>query len=226
MPKSAPRRRRDPEATRAVILAAAADEFVANGLAGARMGAIAAAASVPQGLIYHYYPSKKALFFSVLRSVSEPYFEGIASILANPDGRDGRELLEFGIRSYFGFLRGNPAFLRLMTWARSAGVWAEITAEFGNVGCDSTLFLGAARLREAQEAGQMRPDLDPLHIMKVWLDVCQNWFLSFDDFVLDAKLDADDEEAIARIHERHLDHICSMILAGLAPPTPPATPAP
>jgi len=219
MPKSGPRRCRDREATREAILTGALDEFVPNGLAGARMGAIAARAAVPQGLIYHYFPSKEALFYAVIKRISGRYFEGLAEVLANAGDLTSCELLEYSIRSYFTFLRENPAFVRLLTWARTAGIWAQISAEFGDIGGRSPLLIGAERLREAQEAGMLRADLDPVHIIKLWLDACQGWFISFDVFLIEAQLDATDDLAIARIHDRQLDHICGVIMAGLAPRT-------
>jgi AcrR family transcriptional regulator len=57
-------------ATLARILAAARDEFAANGLAGARVDAIAAAAGVTKQLVYHYFEGKEKLFAAVLAEAS------------------------------------------------------------------------------------------------------------------------------------------------------------
>lgn len=57
-------------ATLARILAAAKAEFAANGLAGAKMDAIAAAAGVTKQLVYHYYAAKEKLFEAVLAEAS------------------------------------------------------------------------------------------------------------------------------------------------------------
>ncbi|WP_432947486.1 TetR family transcriptional regulator [Kribbella sp. CA-253562] len=56
----------DSAATRARLLAAAHDEFVRVGLAGARVDRIAAAASANKQAIYAYFGSKEALFDAVL----------------------------------------------------------------------------------------------------------------------------------------------------------------
>lgn len=56
----------DSAATRARLLAAAYDEFVRVGLAGARVDRIAAAASANKQAIYAYFGSKEALFDAVL----------------------------------------------------------------------------------------------------------------------------------------------------------------
>lgn len=57
-------------ATLARILAAARDEFAANGLAGARVDAIAGAAGVTKQLVYHYFEGKEKLFAAVLADAS------------------------------------------------------------------------------------------------------------------------------------------------------------
>jgi AcrR family transcriptional regulator len=70
--KRAVRRRastsRDPERTRAVILAAATGEFTAKGLNGARVDDIARRAGVNKRMIYHYFGDKAGLYLAVLES--------------------------------------------------------------------------------------------------------------------------------------------------------------
>ncbi len=56
--------------TRARILDAALHEFSGNGLAGARMDRIAAAASVNKALIYYYFDSKENLYTAALEMIS------------------------------------------------------------------------------------------------------------------------------------------------------------
>src|ERR1035441_474179 len=54
--------RRQPEASRSAILQAALGEFAQEGIAGARMDAIAAAAGVNKALLYYYFRDKEALY--------------------------------------------------------------------------------------------------------------------------------------------------------------------
>ena len=63
-----PRRgtRRQPEASRDAILRAALAEFAQEGLAGARMDAIAASARVNKALLYYYFRDKESLYGAVL----------------------------------------------------------------------------------------------------------------------------------------------------------------
>jgi TetR/AcrR family transcriptional regulator len=58
---------RDPEATKARILAAALREFSAKGISGARVDAIAARAKVNKRMLYYYFDSKEGLFREILR---------------------------------------------------------------------------------------------------------------------------------------------------------------
>jgi AcrR family transcriptional regulator len=67
-----PRRRLAPEARQPQILAAAFEEFAQQGYAGARMAGVAVRAGVAKGLVYHYFPSKPALFRAVVQAEIEP----------------------------------------------------------------------------------------------------------------------------------------------------------
>src|SRR5271169_2862144 len=58
--------RGQPEASRDAILQAALAEFAQEGLAGARMDAIAAAAGVNKALLYYYFRDKESLYGAVL----------------------------------------------------------------------------------------------------------------------------------------------------------------
>jgi AcrR family transcriptional regulator len=69
------RRRLAPEARMPQILEAALEEFAERGYAGARMAAVALRAGIAKGLIYHYFPSKAALFQATIRACTQPIFE-------------------------------------------------------------------------------------------------------------------------------------------------------
>jgi AcrR family transcriptional regulator len=74
-PEPAPSRRRLPAAARTPeILAAAFEEFAERGYGGARMAAVAQRAGIAKGLIYHYFPSKQALFEATIRARIEGTF--------------------------------------------------------------------------------------------------------------------------------------------------------
>jgi AcrR family transcriptional regulator len=62
-----PARTRNPERTKARILAAALRDFSARGINGARVDAIAARAGTNKRMLYYYFGSKDGLFRAVLR---------------------------------------------------------------------------------------------------------------------------------------------------------------
>lgn len=61
--------RRDPEATRRRILAAATREFSAEGYGGARGARIASQAGCSERMVYYYFGSKRGLFRAVLEAI-------------------------------------------------------------------------------------------------------------------------------------------------------------
>lgn len=66
MPRTAAVYRQIKDARRVTILDAARKVFARNGLAATRIGDIAAEAGVSQGLLYHYFPDKDALFTEIV----------------------------------------------------------------------------------------------------------------------------------------------------------------
>ena len=68
-PSRRPAGERDPERTRATILAAAIEEFTIRGLDGARVDDIAQRSGVNKRMIYYYFGDKNGLYLSVLESI-------------------------------------------------------------------------------------------------------------------------------------------------------------
>src|SRR4029450_9346070 len=130
--------RRDPVRTRERILRAARREFVAKGIAGARVDAIARAAAVNKRMLYHYFGDKDALYRAVLR-------EGIAAnldlVAAAPN--DTADLLPF-------------IFARELQRLDRVGMrqWEGLGA-----GGEERVH-ARERIREPQRAGQVHGDLD------------------------------------------------------------------
>ena len=103
---------RDPERTRAVILAAATAEITEKGLGGARVDEIAERAGVNKRMIYHYFDDKEGLYLAVLEAAyAEIRSEEIKLDLGKRDPVEGmRELLLFTWNYY----RNHPEFLSLL----------------------------------------------------------------------------------------------------------------
>jgi AcrR family transcriptional regulator len=118
------------QATRDAIVAAAAMFFGERGFAATSIDEIAAAADVAKGAVYHHFPSKEALFETVLRRTSETLAADIATkVFQAPDAL---AMLAQGTEAYFEacaqgpigriILKDGPAVLG---WAR----WREIDEE-------------------------------------------------------------------------------------------------
>lgn len=85
--------------TRERILQAAIREFSEHGLAGARTGAIAAAATVNKALLYYYFRDKEALYAAALEEVAGKVAEAALSVL-ELDCSPGERLLRFALQHF------------------------------------------------------------------------------------------------------------------------------
>src|SRR6266545_7499481 len=66
MPRTAEANQLLKDARREAILAAARKVFAANGVGATRVSDIAAEARISQGLVYHYFANKEALFTEIV----------------------------------------------------------------------------------------------------------------------------------------------------------------
>ena len=105
-------KRRDAAASRQRLLTAAAAEFVAHGVAGARVDRIAAAAGANKRLIYDYFHDKDGLFDAVLERFTE---DAVGAVPIDAD-----DLPAYAAR-LFDYHCDHPDLLRLVTWARLEG---------------------------------------------------------------------------------------------------------
>ena len=149
---------RDPEATKAKILAAAVREFSAKGISGARVDAIAERARVNKRMLYYYFESKEGLFREILR---RRLAEGAAK-LQESNVSDANRLAERTAR-----LPGQREYTRLTMWealetdADRPVNEAERRALYSN---------WVEAVREEQCAGRIPDDLDAAQL--VLSEVC------------------------------------------------------
>lgn len=164
-------RSRDPEATRAAILEAAEEVFLAKGFGNAATSEIARRAGVTKSLIHHHFGSKEGLWEEVKERRFRGYAEAQMAMLdrAEPTA----ELLRSSMEAYFQFLRHNQQLVRILAW---------IFLEQQRDGCecirlDRTLIeAGTAKIAAAQERGELRSDVDPRFILFTMIGVVQHWF--------------------------------------------------
>src|SRR5215472_2880281 len=103
--------RGQPEATREAILQAASSEFAMEGLAGARMDAIAHAARVNKALLYYYFHDKDALYGAVLDQFFRPLFSRLSEVL-DGSASPGEKILGYAL-AHFDTIAGAPHYARL-----------------------------------------------------------------------------------------------------------------
>jgi len=103
---------RDPERTRATILAAATEEITTKGLDGARVDEIARRSGVNKRMIYHYFSDKEGLYLAVLETTYAAIRTAeIGLQLADRDPVDGMSELVLFTWQYF---IDHPEFLSLL----------------------------------------------------------------------------------------------------------------
>ena len=105
------RRRAVGELKRELILAAARQVFEAEGLDGASLRAIAAAAGYTPAALYFHFDSKEAIYAEVLRGSLARLGERVASAVAGAPGPEDR--LRAAAMAFFQFYDENPRDLDL-----------------------------------------------------------------------------------------------------------------
>ncbi len=98
------------EATRAKLLAAAAEEFGRAGLERASVDAISLAAGYGKGTIYNYFPSKEELFLAVVQEASAQ----VGSPAPAPHGAPARERLRAVLARFCAWAGRHDALARVL----------------------------------------------------------------------------------------------------------------
>ncbi len=149
---------RDPEATKARILAAAVREFSAKGISGARVDAIAARARVNKRMLYYYFESKEGLFREILRRrLAEGAAKLSASNVSHPD-----RLAERTAR-----LPGQREYTRLTMWE---ALETDADRPVNEAERRALYSDWVEAVREEQRAGRIPDDLDAAQL--VLSEVC------------------------------------------------------
>lgn len=153
---------RDPERTRAAILAAATGEFAEKGFGGARVDSIAARAGTNKRMLYHYFGDKEALYLVVL----EDAYAGIRGAEATLDlgHRDPEEALrELALFTWRYFVE-HPEFISLLNTENL--MRARFLKGSKRIREMQTHLVGelSSVLRRGEQKGVFAPDLDPLHV--------------------------------------------------------------
>ncbi len=155
-------RRRDPDASRARILAAATAEFAAKGLGEARVDEIAARAGINKRMLYHYFGNKEKLFQAALEEVYETIcVSGQTLELETMSPREGLDTLVDFVWNYY---LTNPQSIALLNTenlhkARHLRKSKRVKALLPPF--ESTI---RELLRRGEAAKVFRPSLDPVEL--------------------------------------------------------------
>jgi AcrR family transcriptional regulator len=153
---------RDPEGTKAAILAAAMREFMEKGFGGARIDAIAAHAKINKRMLYHYYGGKEALYVAVLEETYTAIRKAEAKLdLAHRDPVEGlRDLVQFTFRYFL----DHPEFLSLLGTENL--MQAKFLRKSERIVAVNSPLIDELRdvLNRGAEKGVFRADTDPLDV--------------------------------------------------------------
>src|SRR6266516_6890476 len=199
-----------PEQSRAAILKAAVREFAQEGVAGARIDAIARSAKVNKALLYYYFEDKEALYRAVLDQV----FGGVRAAIHNALSQDlpPREKLESYVCAHFNYIASNPLYPRI------------VQAEFLRAGRDPSrleriakhyfrpVFLElSALLNEGEQSGEFRR-VDPIHFIPSMISVIVFYFNTAPIMKLMTGADPMSPERLAERRSAVIDFISAALL--------------
>jgi TetR/AcrR family transcriptional regulator len=106
------RSQRDAAETRAAILEAALSEFAEEGIAGARMEAIAAAAGVNKALLHYYFRDKERLYGAALDHVFATLSQRMLEVLER-DLPPPEKIMAYAA-AHFDFIAASPIYPRMV----------------------------------------------------------------------------------------------------------------
>ena len=151
--------------TRRAILTAAASEFVAHGLEGANIEAIAASAGVNKALIYRHFSRKEVLFRHVLEDAYRTMRDAEEE-LHMPD--DPVAALDRLTAFTFDYYTENPGFLTLVGIENLHGGDNIRDSDPDAVHAGNIARMVAGILERGANAGLFRSGIDPVEL---WLSI-------------------------------------------------------
>jgi AcrR family transcriptional regulator len=160
------------------ILAAAFEEFAANGYEATRLDDVAERARIAKGTIYLHFSSKDVLFRAVVRGLIRPVFEGFDAHVESFTGSAGELLCELLSRIYEEVVRNEKArgVLRLLIaesgkFPQLAGIYRREVIEPGMRAMRLTLERGVAsgEFRETKLAEFPQILVAPAILAAVWM---------------------------------------------------------
>ncbi|HZG06548.1 MAG TPA: TetR family transcriptional regulator [Streptomyces sp.] len=153
---------RDGQATRRRLLDAAAAEFAAYGIAGARVDRISANARVNKAQMYAYYGNKDGLFDAVFTDRIEQIIHAVPM--------EAEDLPGYATRLYDACL-ARPELVRLAAWARLERVPTGPLV----TGMDDQTARKLEAIAAAQRSGHIDPSLGPADVLSIVTAMALTW---------------------------------------------------
>lgn len=163
MPMKAPPKevmgpRLEPDARRAHLLAVGATVFGSKAYDDVQIDQIAQEAGVSRGLLYHYFPSKRAFFAAIIQGGYDEILE-----VTRPDPKlSSAEQLQAGLGAYLDYVESHPHMYRAIF--RSTASLEQTVQEVVNRNLD----LQARRILAAF-GGTSKPHSLPYLAVRAWL---------------------------------------------------------
>jgi TetR/AcrR family transcriptional regulator len=162
------RRPRDAQATRLEILDAAEALFASQGFGSTSLAQIAQASSTHKSLIVHHFGSKDGLWQAVKDRRFASFVDEQSTLFRR--GPVSLEEIRSVIAAYFRLLQNDPVLVQLLT---RAGLEQDLSCSQYD---EKRLAPFVARLRDAQQAGILRADVPPSHLLLILINVITQWF--------------------------------------------------
>lgn len=153
---------RDPEGTRARILAAATEVFAEHGFSGARVEAITAAAGVNMRMIYHYFGDKSGLYVAVLEDLLGALRDAeLRPVSVEGTAIDGLMAIYETIYEHFG---SNLQLVRILSTENILSARFLKSSVATPLVASPSLRNIEALLERGGKDGTIRRQVDPLHL--------------------------------------------------------------
>jgi len=210
-PEKRVRNRRNPEATKASILAAARLEFAERGIDGARVDNIAKRAGSNKQLVYYYFGSKDDLYKAALEAAYADIrnLERELDLTALPPREAMVRLIDFSLD----YLAQHREFIRMLADENAHGAPHVKNSEAVLRTNSPLLQLLEETLKKGEAEGIFKKGVDPLEL---YISIAGMTFFYFaNGLTMSAIFGRDLSQPTALASYR--DHIVELTLSGLRP---------
>ncbi len=201
------KRRYNPEAAKEDILDAGEKLFAQRGFGEVSTSQIAKKAGVSQSQIHYHFGTKRKLWEAVFNRRFSDYFEVQSTTFNNPD-LTGIQRLEESIRGYFTFFQDNPQFVKLLGRAQLDDIGEEDDYQ-----CFELKQQGISIIKEAQNEGIIRDDIQPEFVILGFISLVAYWFQSRNQYLAQCGLTKKPQS----YDQPYLDFIIKTYVKGITP---------